>query len=116
MNIKEWWVSIQDWMVWAETYLIWGMILGSVVVGMFFIWEASVDYRSFNNIIHGEEISAPEESVVELFNVKITGISSGQNGTYYRYITVVGISKSMPLAYIIIAKATPVQEEQDLTV
>lgn len=97
MNMKEWWANIKDWMVWAETYLIWGMILGMGVIGMFFIWDASVDYRSFNKIIHSEEISAPEESVVELLNFKITGISSGQDDTYYRYITVVGISKSISL-------------------
>jgi len=97
MNKNEWWVNIQDWMVWAETYLIWGMILVMGVVGMFFIWEASDNYSAFNKIIHGEEISVPGESVVELFNQKITGISNGQDGTYYRYITVGGISESMPL-------------------
>lgn len=93
MNIQD----IQDWMVWAEKYLLWGMILGFGALGMFFIWKSSDDYRSFNKIIHSQDISVPGESVVEVFNLTITGISSGQGNNYYRYITMGGISESAPL-------------------
>jgi hypothetical protein len=97
MDIKEWWLIMQDWMVRAENYLIWGMILVLGVVGMVMIWEALDDYRSFKKIIHFEEISAAEESFIKVLNLKITGISTGQDGTYFRYVTVGSISESIPL-------------------
>lgn len=97
MNIKEFWINIRDWMVKAENYLIWSLILGLGVLVVFFAWEASSDFRVFNEILNTHNSTDQKEETLEVLNLKITAISSGQDDIFFRYVTVVGISESMPL-------------------
>lgn len=92
MNIQD----IKDWMVRAETYLLWVMILGSLGLSLFFIWEGVDRYQAFNQILQNEPIEEVE-SEIELLNLKFTKIRPEQNSAIYQYVTLKNLSENAPL-------------------
>lgn len=92
MNLQH----IKDWMVWAETYLIWGMILGSLCLSLYFIWEGVDRYQAFNQILQNEPVEEVE-SEIELLHLRFSKIRHAQKDAIYRYVTLKKLMENAPL-------------------